>query len=485
MQFKKPIEYPTMSNGLTIEQCKDIAAKWQASPIVRHYSFSDKKLWDKQEEILWAVRKHKRVCVKSCNSAGKTFVAADVALDWLITRPNSVVVTTAPTFHQVETILWREIRHACFSSKIPIGATPLNTELKLSDKWYAIGVATDNPVNFQGKKSDTGNLLIIADEASGIPSEMAEMFDALLPACILAIGNPLEAMGFFADCFQSDLWHKITISAQDVLNWQRKNVRIPGLVTEEWVKDMADLHGTRSAWYRTHVLGEFPEQDEFALIERQWVDRARKGIDSDGLDLEEEDETHAYKIIPCDVASKHGENESVVGYRYGHTFKDIKAFRKQTQTFLRDQIQASYQATEADIVVFDSDGLGEPMAEIMADVHVPCLEFHGGYGQKAVDGQKYRNLRSQFYWIVAKKFEKGLYNLKHLPEKEFEILRGQLCSIRVKAPDALGRFQIETKEDLMARQIKSPDYADCFVLSEYAWFMRKMIELRPHKMGVL
>lgn len=474
-----------MSQGLTLDQCKDIVAKWQASPIVRHYSFSDKRLWAKQEEVLWAVRKHKRTAVKSCNSAGKTFVAADVALDWLITRPSSIVVTTAPTFHQVETILWREIRHACFTAKIPIGATPLNTELKFSDKWYAVGISTDNPVNFQGKHSETGNLLVIIDEASGITQEIWEMVDALNPAAVLAIGNPLEATGPFADAFQSDLWHKITISAQDVIEWQRKNGKIPGLVTEEWVKDMADLHGIKSAWYRTHVLGEFPEQDEFALIERQWVDRARKGLDCDGLALDDENEDAAYKIISCDVASKHGENESVVGYRFGHTFKDIKAFRKQTQTFLRDQIQSSYSATEANIVVFDSDGLGEPMAELMAECHVPSLEFHGGYGQKAIEGQRYRNLRSQFYWIVAKKFEKGLYNLKHLPDKEFEILRGQLCSIRVKAPDALGRFQIETKEDLMARQIKSPDYADCFMMSEFAHYMRKMSELRPMKYGNL
>lgn len=474
-----------MSNDLSLEQCKDIVAKWQASPIVRHYSFSDKKLWSKQEEILWAGRNHKRICVKSCNSGGKTFIAADFALDWLITRPNSIVVTTAPTFHQVETILWREIRHACFSAKIPIGATPLNTELKFSDKWYAVGISTDNPVNFQGKHSDTGNLLVIGDEASGLSAEIGDIIEALVPACILLIGNPLEATGYFAECFQSHLWHKITISAQDVLEWQRKNEKIPGLVNEVWVKEMADLHGIKSAWYRTHVLGEFPEQDEFALIERQWVDRARKGIDTDGLALDEENEDYAYKIISCDVASKHGENETVIGYRYGHTFKDIKGFRKQTQTFIREQIQASYTATEASIAVFDSDGLGEPMAELMSEVHVPSLEFHGGYGQKAMDNQKFRNLRSQFYWLIAKKFEKGLYNLKHLPDKEFEILRGQLCSIRVKAPDALGRFQIETKEDLMARQIKSPDYADCFMMSEYAYYMRKMAELRPHKMGAL
>lgn len=473
-----------MSQGLTLEQQKDIVAKWRASPLVRHYSFSDKRFWGRQEEALLAYRKYKRLAVKSGNTVGKTMLAADIVNDFLFTYgPQAKVITTSSSWTQVEDVLWKEIKSFVFNSKIPLGAEMLNTALKLSDEWFAIGISTDTPVRFQGFHSP--HLLILADEASGIASEIWEMFEALHPEKIVALGNPLEANGPFFDCFSSDNWHKITISCLDCVKWQRDNVKIPGLVSEEWVKEMADLHGIRSAWYRTHVLGEFPEQDEFALIERAWVDRARKGLDSDGLELEEDNEDSAYKIISCDVASKHGENETVLAYRFGHTIKAMNALRKQTQTFVRDQIQSWYTKLEANIVVFDSDGLGEPMAEMMAEVHVPSLEFHGGYAQKALEGQKYKNLRSQFYWLVAKKFEKGMYNLKHLSEKEFDILRSQLCSIRVKAPDGMGRFQIETKEDLMARQIKSPDYADAFVMSEFAYFQRRMAELRPHRMGTL
>ncbi len=470
---------------LTLEQQKDIVSKWRASPIVRHYSFSDKRLWAKQEEILWAVRNHKRVAVKSCNSAGKTFIAADVVLDWLLTKHNSIVVTTAPTFHQVETILWREIRHACFSSKIPIGAQPLNTELKLSDKWYAIGISTDNPVNFQGKHSESGNLLVILDEASGITKEIWEIVDALNPTGILAIGNPLEASGPFAECFQSDLWHKISISAHDVVNWQDKNVKIPGLANREWINEMHQMHGQNSPWFRSHVLGEFPEEDEHALIQKGWVDRARKGIDCDGLLLDEEDEDKKPRIVAGDVATKHGENLTVIGYRYGHTIKDMVGYPRATMTETRDRLKHKYSKTEANILLTDADGVGEPLAELMAEVYVPCLDFHGGSGAKAVDSIRYKNLRTQFYYVVAKKFEKGLYNLKHLDEKSFEILRGQLCSIRAKNPDALGRVQIETKEELMARQIKSPDFADTFMMLEYGYYMRNMAEVRPYSYGAL
>lgn len=468
---------------LTQEQEIQIVKSWKESPIVRHRCFSDRRVWSKQEEVLWSVRKNKRTAVRSGNTVGKSFIAADVVNDWMFTKgPQAKVVTTASSWKQVEEILWKEIRVAAANSKWPIKTKPLNTSWNFSDEWFAIGISTDTPVNMQGFHSP--HLLVLVDEASGIAPDIAEMIEALHPEAILAIGNPLEATGWFAECFMSDKWHKITISCQDCVDWQEKNGKIPGLVTREWIKDMADLHGIKSAWYRVHVLGLPPEQDEFALIERQWVDRARKGLDSDGLPLDKEDEDQEVRIIPFDIASKHGENETVIGYRYGHTFKTIKGYRKQTSIFIRDMVQSMYSKFEANVVVHDADGLGESMAEQLAEMHVPSLEFHGGYAQKAMS-QKFRNLRSQFYWIVAKKFEKGLYDLRDLNEQDFELLRSQLCSIRVKPEDGMGRFQIETKEDMLARGIKSPDYADCYMMGEFGFYMHKHMDLKPQRMGAL
>lgn len=471
-----------MNTDLSEDKILEIVTSWRSSPIIRHYSFSDKKLWSKQEEVLWSVRNNKRTTVRSGNTVGKSFIAADVVMDWLFTHRPSKVITTASSWKQVEEILWKEIRVAVQNSKWPIDTKPLNTKWNFSDDWFAIGISTDTPVNLQGFHSP--HLLVLIDEASGISKEIWEMIEALHPSAILAIGNPLEATGPFAESFESDMWNKITISCQDCVEWQEKNVLIPGLVTRDWIKDMADLHGTKSAWYRVHVLGLPPEQDESALIERRWIDRARKGLDIDGLPLDDENEDDETRIVSFDIASKHGDNETVICYRYGHTFKTIKGYRKQTSTWIRDQVTSIYSANEANVVVHDADGLGESMAEQLSEMHVPSLEFHGGYAQKAMSG-KFRNLRSQFYWMIAKKFEKGLYNLKGLNQEDFEILRGQLCSIRVKAEDGLGRFQIETKEDMLSRGIKSPDFADAFMMSEYAHHMHRNMDLRPRAMGSL
>jgi phage terminase large subunit len=461
---------------------EQIVKEWQESPLKLHAAISDKKLWGKQVEILQAVRKYPRIAVRSGNTVGKTKIAAEIVIDWLFTNYPSKVVTTSASYAQVEEALWKEIGSLWTNLPFKVKGELQKVGLFFDNDHFAVGLSVDKPVRLQGRHSP--NLLVLVDEASGIDSTIWDMFEALHPKTIIVLGNPLDATGRFAECFMSDKWHKITVSCEDCVQWQEANGKIPGLVTREWVKDMADLHGIKSAWYRVHVLGLPPEQDEFALIERQWVDRARKGLDADGLPLEKEDEDVEVKIIPFDIASKHGENETVIGFRYGHTFKTIKGYRKQTSTFIRDMVQSMYSKLEAQVVVHDADGLGESMAEQLSEMHVPSLEFHGGYAQKATNG-KFRNLRSQFYWIVAKKFEKGLYDLSQLNEQDFEILRSQLCSIRVKPEDGMGRFQIETKEELMARGIKSPDYADCYVLGEYGFYMHKMIDVQPRNMGVL
>ena len=56
---------------------------------VRAPTSSKPNLWEKQEEILEAVRVHTRVAVRSCNGSGKTFIAAHAVLWWLMSFPDS------------------------------------------------------------------------------------------------------------------------------------------------------------------------------------------------------------------------------------------------------------------------------------------------------------------------------------------------------------------------------------------------------------
>jgi hypothetical protein len=79
-------------------------------------------VWSKQREILQSVARYPRTAVKACHASGKTFTAAEVVLWWITCRQEAVAVT-APTWTQVERLLWGEIRHAVSRSKIKLSQT--------------------------------------------------------------------------------------------------------------------------------------------------------------------------------------------------------------------------------------------------------------------------------------------------------------------------------------------------------------------------
>lgn len=429
-------------------------------------------LWDKQHEVFESVVQHKRTAVKSGNAVGKTLISAEITLWFLLSYfPRAKVVITAPTWHQVEEIIWNEIASLYNRALLPIGGKLLNTSLEFNEDCFAIGISTNEVNRFQGFHSE--NLLVILDEALGVEPVIWEAMEGLHPSRVLAIGNPLEGVGDFYNCFSSRLWNKITINCEDCVKWQERNHKIPGLVTREWIDERVDEWGRGSPLYEARVLGDFPLEAENALIRRDWVEQCRK---TEPLDDEEE----AYRIEACDLASKHGKSETVKTYRYGHTIKEIKAYHiPLTET--RDILIWDYMQKRLKSLVIDADGMGEGLDDMLREKHVAFEAFHGGYASKAFDETKYKNLRSQFYCIVAKKFEKGLYSLSSLPAKEYEILKNQLCSIKVKLPDARGRVQVETKEDMQARQVKSPDYADSFMMSEYGWYMGRYADIKAYK----
>ena len=109
-------------------------------------------LWDKQAEILRAIKKSKRVAVRSCNGSGKTFVAATAVIWWLMAHAESsaMVITTAPTQHQVRDLLAREIRSLYYRNAALIAGTIGRTTLELGPRHFATGLSTDWPERFQG-----------------------------------------------------------------------------------------------------------------------------------------------------------------------------------------------------------------------------------------------------------------------------------------------------------------------------------------------
>jgi len=221
--------------------------------------------WSKQQEILKALRRHKRVAVRSCHGVGKTATAATAVLDFMTEGPCRVI-TTAPTWSQVEQLLWREI--AVRHSKIPGGKDAFGklfkSSLEIRSDWFAMGLSTDKPERFQGHHAP--RMMLVVDEASGVDEaiyEAAEGFLTADEARVLLIGNPTRPAGTFYKAFQPESgWYAVHMSAFDAPCFTGEKVSKDAeraLITQEWVQDAKQQWGEESAAYKIRVLGEFCE----------------------------------------------------------------------------------------------------------------------------------------------------------------------------------------------------------------------------------
>ena len=86
--------------------------------------------WDIQQNIGKALVERQRVSVVSCNGAGKTTLAARLLLWFMMTRRDAIVVTSAPTWHQVS-LLWREVRTAFADAEFTLKGELMTTRLDI------------------------------------------------------------------------------------------------------------------------------------------------------------------------------------------------------------------------------------------------------------------------------------------------------------------------------------------------------------------
>src|SRR5439155_16514090 len=108
-----PAELAALQAHLRTELHRADPVAWVGERLGEH-------LWSAQCEIAYAVRDHRRVAVRSAQDVGKSRIASRLACWWIDTHPvgDAFVVTTAPSFKQVQAVLWREMRLAHHVGKL-------------------------------------------------------------------------------------------------------------------------------------------------------------------------------------------------------------------------------------------------------------------------------------------------------------------------------------------------------------------------------
>lgn len=446
----------------------------QLSPTLFNHAILDGEFWDKQESIAISVRDNRYTTVRACHDVGKTYIASHIALWFLYSHPQSIVVTTAPTMRQVENLLWRELRAAHEKGKKALGGDPLKTRLDLAPDWYAIGASSGDPDKLQGFHAASGNILIIVDEAAGVKEEAFEAIEGMMTseqARMLMIGNPTSDSGSFrASHHQWTYASKIHISVFDTPNFVNNGIRTiddlkavnldkveivaPYLVSPRWAYEKIDAWGVDSPMFQARVLGNFPSDSVNTVIPLNYLELAaekehREKLRRKGGPL-------ALGVDPA----RFGNDETVITPRHGGYIPKQDIYRKESITSTAGRVM-QYSAPRPVFIGIDVDGLGGGVYDTLYDEKIDGIaEIHNN-GKALPDdtGLKFANLASQLWWIARNEFIAG--NLA-IPNDELLIM--QLSTRKYRFTNK--GLTVESKDEWSKRyKGKSPDRADSLIYS--------------------
>lgn len=430
----------------------EVSKRIREDPALFFNKFLGCQFWGKQNEIVQALKIHRKVAVRSCNSAGKTFSAARIALWFMSAYPPAVVISTAPTARQVVNQLWREMRAAHKGAKIPLGGRMMKQAYHIDEKWYALGFAVkageDGTEKFQGWHGD--HILFIVDEASGVSPQVYEAITGGMASGfvrLLLIGNPNKANGDFHDAFKDPSYHKIHISAFDVPNVQEGEVIVPGLATYEWIEDMRNKYGEDSDVYRIRVLGEFPKNTTDTLI---GIDSVESAFNED-RELIGDDEW-----LGVDVA-RYGHDKTAIVYRKGTFAKVLRIIdHMDTMEVAGACAMALKEYPKAMMNIDITGGLGAGPFDRLREQKQFADRVFGVNVASSPREDDFLNIRMEMWWAV-KIWLKDATLEKH---EDFY----QLANPKYKVTST-GKMQLESKEEMSKRGVHSPDVGDALALT--------------------
>ena len=385
----------------------------------------DPGVWEAQRVVANAVYRNPLCAVASCNSAGKDWLAARLAL-WAAYSRDAFVLITGPTQRQVKEILFGEIRTAFRRSKLPGELFSLALRLPEGREGGILGFTSTDASAMTGFHAP--EVLAIITEGQGVDSYA---YEAVM-ACavgehdrILVVGNPTSSSGEFYDAFEgntSEHWWTKRISAYDHPNLREGRVVIRGAITQRAVDRMASQWGKESNAFRSRVLGEFPEIGERGLIARSWVLEACRKFDNGGCD---DAASIQAPVISCDVA-RYGLDSTIICVKKGpkvvqfHEFRDlstmdtVRAVEKIAQEhglvraddFYADKdYEAASDPSDMGLIIIDAVGVGAGVFDALEESEWAVVEFNGG--MRAIEDKRFRNARAESFWYLREALERG------------------------------------------------------------------------------
>ena len=399
------------------------------------------------------------------HNCGKDSVISWLALNFLVTRPYAKCVAVAPTNRQLkdiflaETVKW--LRQSTVADEFLVRRDAI-LHREAPKEWW-IRLISPSVTSTKEEQSETlagihgDHLLILADEASGISDPVFVPLEGAMTQPdnkVILIGNMTKNSGYFFDTH----FNSIISKAWAKFHWDsRKSSNVDKSMPEYF----AAKYGVESNVFRIRVEGNPPLQDENTLIPLYAAEQCI------GNEFEVAEDEPLY--LGVDVA-RYGDDASIVMPRRGLKIFPWETFRKLNTIDLGGFINQTYQELEASGCAIDVIGVGAGVSDWLEKHNLKNL-YQVNVSNSSSDITKYNKLRDELWIRVRDNCLLGKYSfpdIKVFGEKESlgQQLASELASVRYKF-NSHGGYVIESKKDMKARGIASPNIADALCLTEY------------------
>jgi len=395
-------------------------------------------------------------------------IGKSVLVAWLIkfimdTRPFSKGTVTANTAEQLKTKTWAELGKW---HKISItqdwfvynsGRGAMNLSHKDHKEEWRCDAQTcreENSEAFAGQHAASATSFYIFDEASAVPDKIFEVREGGTTdgePMVFDFGNPTRNTGRFFEHCAGRFRHRYTVRCID-----SRNVAI---TNKNRIQAWVDDYGEDSDFVKVRVRGLFPSAGSLQFIPTALVEEAQL--------REIADDNEAPLVIGVDVA-RFGDNESVLFPRVGYDARSWSIERYQgldTVQLVGKVIEMvrSFRALGKECVglFVDGGGVGGGVVDQLRALNYNPIEVQ--FGGKPTNTTTYR-YKSDEMWgnmrdamprlcLPANNERNGVNVKADLTQREFGYtLTGN-------------KIHLETKKDMVARGIESPDIGDALALT--------------------
>ena len=398
------------------------------------------KLYPWQLNVLFDLEEKGSVALKAANNSGKTrSIAAPLALWHTACFKNALTVVTSGTWRQVKEQVFAAIRS--HSSKFH-GWVWNDSSVIAPNGSKIIGFSASESGRFEGFHAvdhETSPLLIIVDEAKTVEEPIFQAISKCNPTRLLIMSSTGGPSGTFYNAFSKNkhLYRTHSVTAYDC----------PHITKEEIDRTIAE-YGERHPHVRSKIFSEFMEDDDGSTIVIPY-NRVERCL------LSPPQYTSGDCVAFCDFAA--GGDENVLATRRGNKIFPLICWREKDTMASVGRFIVEFRKAELkqEWIFADEGGLGKPMCDALREAGWNVNRVNNN--AKPYDVKAYGNRATEMWFVAAKEIERGEIILPN-----DDILISQLTT-RKQRIDSKGRLFLETKEDMRARGLTSPDRAEAVI----------------------